>query len=269
MATERPTPHAYQRACLFGDSDGLARLIAQLPPDVISCLVGASIRPLDQANVARLAGDLDVPCLFQPKPAEAGYPAFLAHIRAASPDLIVCNSYSMILRPEVLDVVAWNAVNVHAALLPRNRGPNPLQWAIIKGEPVTGLTLHYMNERVDAGDIIAQTPIPIHDDDTWLTLRSRLSRAFDRLLAAQMPLILAGRSERRPQDETMATANHRLNADSPAIDFTRMNDRQVYDLIRAQVSPLAGAYLDTPQGRRHFPEMLSMAAIAELRAQYG
>jgi UDP-4-amino-4-deoxy-L-arabinose formyltransferase/UDP-glucuronic acid dehydrogenase (UDP-4-keto-hexauronic acid decarboxylating) len=205
----------------------------------------------------------------QPRFGTPEYADFLAAFALSAADFVLCYSYAMIVRPDVLSLVGGRAVNFHAALLPRNRGPNPIQWAIIRGEPVTGITMHYMNESIDAGDVLAQRSCPIGEPDTWVTVRDRLIRLTDELMAEQLPLLLTGRCNRRAQDEAGATRNTRLTPDSPRIDFAAMNDRTVFNLVRAQVRPLGGAYVELGGGRReHFRDYLSLDEVRALRRRF-
>lgn len=232
--------------------------------------MAASLRPQYVEEVQQLGRQAGVPLLVQPRPDSADYRRFLAEFRGARFDLVMCCSYSMRIQPAMLEAVNYNAVNVHASLLPRNRGPNPIQWAIMRDESRTGVTLHYMEDGIDTGDIVAQTAEPIHDADTWVSLTERVNSATAPLLAAHLAAILDGSAPRRPQAATEASHNPRLTSESPRIDFSTMSDREVFNLIRAQVRPLRGAFLETIDGqRRYFPEYLSMNEVAFLRATMG
>ena len=258
----------YQRIAFVGDDYGIGELAAMLPRERIGCIVGASIRPQYFDELKKIAASIDVPFLIQPKFGSEEYIEFVDRFGRLEPDMIFCHSYSMLIRKDLLETVGYNALNVHAALLPKNRGPNPIQWAIIRGEKRTGVTIHYMNEGLDTGDIVAQEPVEIDDCDTWVTLREKIFEATRRLLARTVDDILCGNVRGVPQQEKEATTNFRLTPDSPRIDFAQMSDRQIYDLIRAQVAPLRGAYIETENGRFHFPEMLSMEEIRTLRKNY-
>lgn len=231
-------------------------------------MVVASIRPRPASTAAFESRGAQI--LTQPRRSSPEYAAFVEALADQRPDLILCNSYSMKLGSDLLGLVQGNAINAHSALLPRNRGPNPIQWAIIRGETTTGVTLHYMVDEIDAGDIVAQRPVPIEPDETWVTVRDKVNAATRALLHAELPVILGGRNRRVPQDERHATLNTRLTPDSPRIDFGTMTDDDVYNLARAQVHPLMGAYIETSDGERtRFPDGLSRNAIARLRARYG
>ena len=258
----------FERVVLVGDSYGLPMLLDALEPKIVCCLIPAQIRQNDLAKVENLASQYDIPLLIQPRSGTDEYPAFVDALRKLMPDILVCNSYSMIIRPDILNLVSGNAINVHAALLPKNRGPNPIQWAIIKDESETGVTLHYMDETIDAGDIISQAKMAIHEDDTWVSLRDRLSVVTRELLAKQLPLVLLGTNGRQKQDEASASINSRLTPESPKIEFDKMDDRKIFNLIRAQVHPLRGAYVESERGREYFSSYLPLASIPELRRHF-
>jgi UDP-4-amino-4-deoxy-L-arabinose formyltransferase/UDP-glucuronic acid dehydrogenase (UDP-4-keto-hexauronic acid decarboxylating) len=231
--------------------------------------MAASRRPDDLESLRRLARDHERALLIQPSYGTAEYENFVAQFRAEGFDVLVCCSYSMLIRPDVLEAVSGRAFNVHASLLPRNRGPNPVQWAIIKGEPVTGVTLHVMDEGIDTGPIIAQVEEEIRDEDTWVTVSERLHLHMPKLLAEHVPALLDGTTiAARPQDDAVATSNPRLTPESPRIDFSSMTDRQVFDLIRAQVRPLGGAFVERDAVRIYFRDYVTPEGVASLRARY-
>ncbi len=253
------------RIILIGDESGVKQLLKFVPNQLVVAIIAASNRPQYHSMLKKLAAELAVPLLIQASYNTASYNHFRTELKKLCPDLLLCNSYSMLIRQDILRQVDYNAINVHAALLPKNRGPNPIQWAIIKGEKYTGVTLHYMSETIDTGDIIMQDKIPIMANDTWVTLYAKLQVLTEQLLEVYLPKILYGDVERILQDDSIATTNSRLNENSPAIDFDEMDDTQVYNLIRAQVKPLKGAYIESNGLRLHFDELLTYNEVYELR----
>jgi len=175
----------------------------------------------------------------------------------------------MKLPPSMLKMVHGNAVNFHAALLPKNRGPNPIQWAIIKWEHLTGVTAHQMVEDIDSGPIVDQIPVAISLDDTWVTFAEKIEAATGVLLSRVVPKFVEGAITCVPQDERQATKNTRLTPEFPKIDFRSMSDREVYNLIRAEAFPLGGAFLgDTSGDRCYFPHLVPYDMIPLLRESY-
>ncbi len=257
-----------RRLVLFGDLDGIPELLSVLDASSIAGIVGASIRPHHLGGLGALALDLGVPLLIQPRATDPGGTTFGAQFEALGYDMAVCHSYSMLLRPEILRAVRGQAINVHASLLPKNRGPNPVQWAIMRGESETGVTLHFMDEGFDSGDICAQRSVPIDAEDTWVTLSAKLGTATRDLLSSELRPIVEGCGLRHPQDNTKATRNQRLGPQSPRIDFATMSDLEIYNLVRAQVRPLKGAYIDLDGIEIRLPEFIPLQQIAALRAKY-
>lgn len=255
----------FNKIAVIGDANGIPLVLQHLPEELVACLIVAAVRPdgvelLDE--VSRLIGK---PIIVQPKYRTAEYPIFVEEFRKLGCDLIICNSYSMLIRKDLLDIVNGNAVNIHGALLPENRGPNPIQWAIIRGQKETGVTMHYMDYSYDTGDIIDQEVIPINEKDTWLMVNVRMPGKIRSILDNNLSKLLEGTNNRTPQDETRASENPRLDADYPRIDFEFMDDKEIHNLIRAQVSPLKGAYIERGGDRVHLQKWISMEQVAELR----
>jgi hypothetical protein len=185
-------------------------------------------------------------------------------VRGLGPDLILANSYSMLLGAELLDLPRLGCVNVHGGLLPEYRGSNPIQWALLNDEAETGVTMHYMTEGFDQGDIIAQERVAICFEDTWLDVRERLQRAAERLLEQELPKILSGRNARLPQDESRARYYRRRSAEDGRVDWQRPV-RDLYNLIRALVKPHPGAYYEERSQRMILDRHLSIGEVTALK----
>ena len=156
------------------------------------------------------------------------------------PDLIITCAYGQIIPKILLDLPPLGAINVHASLLPKYRGGAPIQWAIINGEKETGITLMYMSEKMDAGDIIAQSKIPIEPTDNYGTLHDKLSRLGAELLMEILPQIEAGTNDRIPQDESLATYAWNIKKEDERIVWDK-DAQAVVNQIRG-LSPVPGAY---------------------------
>lgn len=252
---------------LLGDLYGIPELLERIPHSRVAALVVAGIRAHEHAQLRALADLSRLPLFVQPRKSSADYADFQSRISELRPDGLICHSYSMLIQKEVLDLVDGRAFNVHAALLPRNRGPNPVQWALIHGDSQTGVTLHLMDETFDGGPLVAQESTDIDIADTWVTLSLKLKVLAKQMLDKTLPDILEGNWTAIRQNEAEATSNSRIPKNSFAIDFGSMNDLQIYNLVRAQVAPLAGAYLETVTGRLHFLEPISIEQIAQMRFQ--
>lgn len=142
-------------------------------------------------------------------------------LRTFSPDLIVTVAYGQILPKSVLDMPAHGCINVHASLLPKYRGGAPIHWALINGERETGVTLMYMVEALDAGDILTQRRVPITADDTAGSLHDKLSKAGAELLRKSLPSILRGDVTPTPQDDALATYAPNVTRADERIDWTQ------------------------------------------------
>jgi len=161
-------------------------------------------------------------------------------IIALEPDLIVTCAYGQILPKELLDYPAYGCINVHASLLPKLRGGAPIHRAILNDYKETGITIMYMAEGMDDGDIISQSKIEITDLDTASTLHDKLSELGSKLLIETLPSILDGTSTRTPQDEKEVTFGLNIKRDDEKISFSKTK-RQIYNQIRG-LNSWPGAY---------------------------
>lgn len=164
----------------------------------------------------------------------------VAELAAFEPDLIVTAAYGQILPKAVLDLPKNGCVNVHGSLLPKYRGGAPIQRSIINGEKVTGITLMYMAEGLDTGDMISRVKVPIEDEDTSGTLFEKLSLAGRDLLKSEMPRLIAGRVEATPQEDAEATYAPNLSREDERIDWNA-SSRDIYNQIRGLV-PFSGGF---------------------------
>jgi methionyl-tRNA formyltransferase len=155
---------------------------------------------------------------------------FWESLKAAAPDLIVVAAYGKILPNEILDLPRFGCVNIHASLLPAYRGAAPIQRAVMGGERETGVTLMYMAERMDAGDIMAVKKTEV-GNKTAGDLFEELSLMGAELLTKTLPLVEAGRAPRRPQDESKASYAPMIRKEEARVDFSK-GAREVCNLIR-------------------------------------
>ncbi|RME50948.1 MAG: methionyl-tRNA formyltransferase [Deltaproteobacteria bacterium] len=176
---------------------------------------GRSVVP---SPVKRVAGRHGIPIL---QPRRAREPGFHEALSAQGLDLIVVVAYGLILPREILDLPPLGCINVHASLLPKYRGAAPIQWAIARGERVTGVTTMLMDAGMDTGDILLQAEEPILPRDTAATLHDRLARRGAELLLETISGCQAGTITPRKQDEAQATYAPRLEKEDGAIDWTQ------------------------------------------------
>ena len=132
-------------------------------------------------------------------------PDCLSFLTTSLPDLFVVIAFGRLLKPHHFSIPNSGVINVHASLLPRYRGPAPIQWALINGETETGVTTMYMAEELDAGDMLLQARTPISSDDTAATLHDRMSEMSASLLLETLDLMAEDRLHPTPQDPDLVT----------------------------------------------------------------
>jgi len=183
------------------------------------------------------------------KPEDVNRRDWVAIFRRLAPDVIFSFYYRKILGREILDIPPLGAFNLHGSLLPAYRGRCPVNWVLVNGETETGVTLHYMVERADAGDIVGQREVPIKFTDTAISLYRKLEEAAGELLMEMLPLIAAGKAPRMPQDPAKASRFGGRKPEDGKIDWT-WTARRIYDLVRAVTEPYPGAFTRLPGGEK-------------------
>ncbi len=165
-------------------------------------------------------------------------------LRALRPDVIVVVAYGRILPREILELPPLGCVNVHGSLLPKYRGSAPIQWAVLNGDDVTGVSTMYLSEKMDAGDVIYTAETAIGERETSGALFDRLMLLGADLLHRTLTSIEAGTAPRTPQTESEATYTVRLDKSMAAIDWNR-TARQISKWICGmQPWPVATAEID-------------------------
>ncbi len=173
-------------------------------------------RALTPTPVRRFALDHGIPSL---QPRRLREPSAVAELAAFAPEVLVVMAYGQILSPAVLALPTRACLNLHASLLPKYRGAAPIQAAIEAGERETGLTVMWMNEGLDTGDVLLERPIPIRRRETGGSLHDRLALLGPGALADALALLAEGRAPRLPQDDSAATYAARLSRESGEIDW--------------------------------------------------
>lgn len=161
-------------------------------------------------------------------------------VLALQPDLIVTAAFGQILPKELLEAPSYGCINVHASLLPELRGGAPIHYAILQGKTKTGITIMYMVEKLDAGDMLTQVEVPIEETDTVGTLHDKLSAAGAKLLSETIPLLLSGKITPIPQAEEKATFAPNIKREQEKIDWTKTGET-IYNHIRG-LNPWPVAY---------------------------
>ena len=174
--------------------------------------------------------------VFQPEKIRGDYQDILD----LNPDIIVTCAYGQIIPKEILDYPRLGCINVHGSLLPKLRGGAPIHWSIINGDKKTGMTIMYMDVKMDSGDIISQRETDISDEDNLESLYDRMSLIGRDLLLDTLPSIIEGTNSRTKQNEDEVTFGFNVKREEEHIDFNK-NSRDVFNLIRG-LCPVPGAY---------------------------
>lgn len=242
-APRAPEPSAPLRVVVFGYHDiGVVCLeaVQEQGGDVVM-VVTHEDDPAETLWFASLADAATARGIPLGRPEDPNAPAFVERIRRLQPDLIFSFYYRRLLGRALLELPRLGAINVHGSLLPKYRGRAPINWALVHGETLTGVTLHYMDERADHGDIIAQRSVPITVEDTALTLSRKLTGVARDAVRETYPLIASARAPRIPQDHAVATRFGRRRPADGLIDWGASAWR-IYNLVRAVAHPFPGAF---------------------------
>lgn len=173
--------------------------------------------------------------VFQPEKIRKDYDDILA----LHPDIIITCAYGQIIPKAILDYPKYGCINVHASLLPKLRGGAPLHHCIIDGYDKTGVTIMYMDEAMDSGDIISQKETPITDQDTMESIHDRLRVMGRDLILETLPSILNGTATRIKQNEDEVTYAYNIKREEEYLDFTKTS-RELFNQIRG-LSPIPGS----------------------------
>ena len=166
--------------------------------------------------------------------------SFAKLLEEIDPELIAVVAYGKILPKNVLDYPKYGCINVHVSLLPKYRGAAPMQRAIIEGESETGVTIMYMAEGVDTGDIITAEAFPIGHEDDFEAIHDRSAEVGAKLLVKTISDLADGTATRTPQDHSLATHAAKIEKEDCKIDFTR--SAKVLDCAIRGVTPIPGAF---------------------------
>ncbi len=174
--------------------------------------------------------------VFQPENIKKDY----QQIIEMNPDIIITCAYGQIIPKELLEYPKYKCINVHASLLPKLRGGAPIHKAIIEGYEKTGITIMYMDEAMDSGDVIAKSETIIKDSDNLESLHDRLSIMGKDLLLNTLPSIINGTNKRIKQDLSEVTYAYNIKREEEHIDFSK-SSREIFNLVRG-LDPMPGAY---------------------------
>ncbi|NCF06246.1 bifunctional UDP-4-amino-4-deoxy-L-arabinose formyltransferase/UDP-glucuronic acid oxidase ArnA [Kosakonia sp. MH5] len=189
-------------------------------------------------SVARIAAERGIPVY---APEDVNHPLWVDRIRDLNADVIFSFYYRNLLCENILNTARFGAFNLHGSLLPAYRGRAPLNWVLVNGETETGVTLHRMVARADAGAIIAQQRVAIEENDEALSLHRKLSEAAKAMLSSVLPDIKAQRFSETAQDESKASYVGRRTPEDGRLDWEKPA-QTLQNLVRAVSDPWPGAY---------------------------
>jgi methionyl-tRNA formyltransferase len=169
-------------------------------------------------------------------------------IAAIAPDFIFSFYYRNMLPSSILELATQGAFNLHGSLLPKYRGRVPVNWAVLHGETVTGVTLHEMNAKPDAGAIVAQTSVPILPDDTAFEVFGKLTVASEQTMWQALPLMMQGCTPRSLNDLSQGSYFGGRKPEDGRINW-QASAQQIYNLHRAVAPPYPGAFTDINEHR--------------------
>lgn len=183
-------------------------------------------RVITPSPIKEAAIELGLP-VFQPEKLRHNYEEILTY----NPDLIITAAYGQLLPNELLEAPPFGAINVHASLLPELRGGAPIHHAIIQGKKETGVTIMYMVEKLDAGDMLTRVIVPIERGDHVGTMHDKLSKAGAELLMDTLPALFRNDLLKETQDESKATFAANVTREDEWIDW-RKSDVEIFNQIR-------------------------------------
>lgn len=174
------------------------------------------------------------------QPEKARDPEFVSLLEELAPDVIAVTAFGQILPESILNIPKYGCINVHGSLLPKYRGAAPMQWSIINGEKVTGITTMFMGKGMDTGDMLLRTEVEISPDDNFASVHDKMAEVGAQLLLETLAALQAGTVERIPQEHEEATYAPMISKETGHIDWTK-NAGEIIDLMRG-LDPAPGAY---------------------------
>ena len=244
----------------FGDETGLLPVLEALKPS----LIVYDPNRKGMADFCRKTGIRSMP-----HPQKNRLQEFEALIATSGIGLGVVSSYGRILSTEIINAFPCGIVNLHLSRLPEYRGANTLQWTIINGATETAATLHYIDEGIDTGPVVASKSVIITPDDDALSLQKKLIDAGRILLKTWLPILALGKVEADPQDEEKAKYWPRRSPEDGRIDLN-WDAQRIVNMTRALVPPWPGAYfIDSLGNKVIIDRALSLEETMRLKKSHG
>lgn len=232
------------KVILFGNAEISAELLTVLQNSCVKTVgVVTCDRPVgcsDYKDLSASAAAYNIPCH---KVIEIDYSEIANWCRLFDPDLIVCIGWSHIISRHIFDVSRHGIVGYHPSALPANRGRHPIIWPLVLGLRETASTFFFLNERIDAGDIISQVSIPISEGTSARTLYNQIIKSAASQLLELMEKFVQGDVESVPQDETACSYWRKRSVADGKIDW-RMGAQNIKNLINALSEPYGGAFFE-------------------------
>jgi methionyl-tRNA formyltransferase len=238
------------RLVFFGTAELACHSLAALAKEPAFSILGVVTQPdrpkgrdlkLQPGPVKELALRLGL-SVWQPERARSE--ALIQTLAQLQPELITVAAYGQILPPAILELPRFGCLNVHASLLPKYRGAAPIQWAILNGETVTGVTIMKIDATLDTGDVVAQQPAAIGLTDNAQTLHDRLAALGAELLVKTIPDYVAGKIKPQKQPAEGASYARKLTKEDGRLDWSRPAT-ELWNRVRA-LTPWPGAFTFLP-----------------------
>jgi len=209
-------------------------------------LVGAAGRKkkLTPCPVKTFALERNIP-VFSPE--KVGSSESFQALEKLNADLFVVVAYGQYIPQSILVLPAYGSINLHPSLLPKYRGSSPIQWALADGETITGVTILYVSEKMDAGDILCQCEVSISPEDTALTLEPILAQAGAELLMEAVEKIRSGTVCATPQNEALVSEVRKLTKEDGRLDWS-LSAETLNNRLRGFIS-WPGCFCETKFGR--------------------
>jgi methionyl-tRNA formyltransferase len=212
--------------------------LIHLKENVLRLVLPNSHHSVSDEELRSIAASASIPIS---QPVKMSDSLFYEELCADDPDLIIVATYDRLIPRSILSLARIAAINIHPSLLPKYRGPCPEFWAVRNGEDETGVTIHYLDDEFDTGDIIMQEPIPINPSDTLGMVLYRFASTAARMVVKLLDLLQKEETLFSvPQDAREASLAPFVNSDDLRIDWTQPT-KSMYDLVRA-ANPLGGAW---------------------------
>jgi UDP-4-amino-4-deoxy-L-arabinose formyltransferase/UDP-glucuronic acid dehydrogenase (UDP-4-keto-hexauronic acid decarboxylating) len=231
------------KAVLFADEWGLDIFENTVIPKWDICgIVTSKKREKAIAKAQQLSRKYSIAHFIQPyKNHGRQWDNFFGRIKEFSPDIVLVNSYSQILPSELINIPPMGSFNLHAGILPEYRGSNIINWVLINGEKESGVTLHKMTGRIDAGPVVVISKVGIDFSDTAFSLREKLKAVTEQIIAEIMPAFEKNNVCLSSQDEANARYWPKRKPEDGYFSWD-WDALKIYNLIRALVAPWPGAY---------------------------